>query len=94
MKIRDLKEIGPLQAATKAAPHERTREDRVSLERTREVQATIQSAKLSAGAGRTAQLEALENAVRSGTYRPSAEQIADRILAAAELDARLRSLLG
>jgi anti-sigma28 factor (negative regulator of flagellin synthesis) len=38
-------------------------------------------------------LAQVENAVRSGTYAPSASQLADRLLNAAEIDARLQALL-
>jgi hypothetical protein len=45
------------------------------------------------GTGRAAMLAQVENAVRSGTYAPSASQLADRLLNAAEIDARLQALL-
>jgi anti-sigma28 factor (negative regulator of flagellin synthesis) len=93
MKIRDIKEVAPLQAVTSPAAAPRNKEDRVSIEQTREIKETIERAKISAGAGRAAQLAAIEASVRNGTFKPNAQQIADKILQAAEVDARLRSLL-
>lgn len=93
MKVRDLKEIAPLQSTTTAAPAARTREDRVSIERTRELKQTIDNARVSAGAGRAAHLAALEASIANGTFKPNPQQIADKILQAAEVDAQLRNLL-
>lgn len=93
MKIRDLKEIAPVPAATSTTAPARTRDDRVSLERTQELKQTIDRARASAGAGRAAQLAALEASISSGTFQPNSQQIADKLLQAAEVDARLRKLL-
>jgi hypothetical protein len=93
MKIQDTHSALPLQAAP-GAPSVRTREeeDRVTVQRTRALQADIDRAKLSAGADRAAQLRALELALRNGTFQPSPSQLAEKLLQAAELDARLRAL--
>jgi hypothetical protein len=68
------------------------RPDRVTLERGPSA-AAIASAASRASGTRAARLRELEAAVKSGNYRPDASQIADQILDAADVDARLRALL-
>jgi anti-sigma28 factor (negative regulator of flagellin synthesis) len=41
-----------------------------------------------------ARLTEVENAIRAGTYAPSASQLASRLLDEAEIDARLQVMLG
>ena len=93
MRIRELKQVAPVQASSVAAKQSPKAEDRVTLEKTRELKQAIDSAKLTAGSGRAAQLAALEASIANGTIKPNAQQIADRLLSAAEVDAQLRSLL-
>lgn len=99
MKITNNQEIAPLQTATtgaasaKSEPAQEEKEDRVTLERTKELKATIERAKVGAGGVRAAQLQALEASIRSGTFRTSPQQLAEKLLQAAEVDARLRALL-
>lgn len=93
MRIRELKQVAPVQASNVAAKQSPKAEDRVTLERTRELKQAIDAAKLSAGGGRAAQLAALEASIKAGTLKPSAQQIAEKLLTAAEVDAQLRSLL-
>ncbi|MCC6335711.1 MAG: flagellar biosynthesis anti-sigma factor FlgM [Myxococcales bacterium] len=95
MKVNDTHTAVPLQAANSSTTPARAKEekDRVSLERARELQADIERAKLAASAGRAAQLQALEAAIRNGAFRPSPQQLAEKLLQSAELDARLRALL-
>jgi negative regulator of flagellin synthesis FlgM len=95
MKINDTHTAVPLQStATQAAPaRAREEQDRVSLERTKALEADLAQAKASAGASRAAQLQALEAAIRNGTFKPSPQQLAEKLLQSAELDARLRALL-
>ncbi len=66
--------------------------DRVTVEETRQVAQLAAAASRESNAGRAARLRSIEAAVRSGAYRPSPGRIADEILAAAEIDARLRAL--
>lgn len=81
-------------ASKQAAPPPAQEEaDRVTLERTRTLQADVEQAKAGAGAARAAQLQALEVAIRNGSFRPSSQQLAEKLLQSAELDARLRALL-
>lgn len=95
MKINDTHTAVPVQSATTQAAPARAREeqDRVSFERTRALEADIDQAKVSAGASRAARLQALEAAIRNGTFKPSPQQLAEKLLESAELDARLRALL-
>jgi anti-sigma28 factor (negative regulator of flagellin synthesis) len=41
----------------------------------------------------SARLAEVENAIRAGTYAPSANELASRLLDAAEVDARLQAML-
>lgn len=98
MKIVDTHTAVPVQstttAATQASPaHQKEEQERVSLERTRSLRADLEQAKIAAGTARAAQLQALEAAIRNGNYRPSAQQLAEKLLQSAELEARLRVLL-
>lgn len=95
MKVRDASQVPVAQSISQNAQASgpRSKEDRVTLEKTQELKATIDRAKVSAGAGRAAQLQALEASLKNGTFKPNASQIADKLLQAAEVDARLRALL-
>ncbi|MBX7113993.1 MAG: flagellar biosynthesis anti-sigma factor FlgM [Myxococcaceae bacterium] len=94
MKVNEPKEISPLRPVkADAASPQAEKHDVVTLENTREVDAAISQAKTSSGASRAAHLVAIEAAVRNGTFKPSASQVAQRILEAAELDARIQAML-
>ncbi|MEW6433351.1 MAG: flagellar biosynthesis anti-sigma factor FlgM [Myxococcota bacterium] len=96
MKVHDTPTTAPLLTTTspQAAPARAAEErDRVSLERTKRLEAEVDRAKVSAGAARAAQLEALAAAIRNGTFKPSPQQLAEKLLQSAEIDARLRALL-
>ena len=93
MKINDSKEISALQPTRSATESPAERRDQVSLEHTHGIMEQISSARAAAGASRAARLQAVEAAVRSGQFKPDPRQIAQRILDAAELDARLQALL-
>lgn len=94
MKINDTKEIGKVEPSSAARPAESpARTDRVTVGKAREVQEAVVQARSQAGVDRAAAVEQIVNAVRSGQYQANARQIADRILQAAELDAKLRSML-
>lgn len=66
--------------------------DRVSTDDSAKVAAAIASASQAASAGRSEKLQAIEAAVRQGTYRPDPQRIAQEILDEAELAARLQAL--
>lgn len=67
-------------------------EDKVSVDQAREVMRQLESARSSGIGARSSRLREIEAAVRSGTYRPSASRVAEEILSAAELDARIRAM--
>jgi hypothetical protein len=54
---------------------------------------TVHAAQRLAEGQRAAQMQQLEVAVKNGGYRPDVGRIAERILASAELDAHLRTVL-
>lgn len=93
MKIKDLPAVSPIQAkpttkagSTRVPPPEKSAE-------ASNTELTVDAAKRVATQQRAARLEQLEAAIRSGHYVPNASQIANQILATAELDAKLRVML-
>lgn len=96
-----VKEPGTVAAAAEltrptespAGNPEPPRNDRVSLDATSEVSAMVAPAVHLAAGERAARIQALAQAVRSGTYRPNANALAEQILAAAEIEARLARML-
>ena len=56
------------------------------------VRASVETGVTMAAGERSERLHVLAQAVRSGTYRPSASQLAAQILAEAELDAKLAKM--
>lgn len=96
MKVTELKSVVGPERAKPVDPHATDGtgpKDRVSVEATKEAEATIAAAKKAAGGKRAARLERLEAEVRSGGYRPDPGRVAEQILADAEIDARLTALL-
>jgi negative regulator of flagellin synthesis FlgM len=96
MKVTDISQIKAL-APTKPpeptrAPTARDATDRVSTEESAKIAQAVAQASQSAAAGRSAKLQAIEAAVRQGTYRPDPQRIAQEILDDAELAARLQAL--
>ena len=89
-------------AALSAAPAVSTRnaqsaeqkevKDRVSFS-TPQGEAAIQSARATVDATRAARVEEVVNAVRSGQYYPSPQQIAHKLVSEAEVEAQLRALI-
>ena len=77
----------PAAAGTPKAP-----EDRVTIEG-RQVVEQLNAARTRGAGNRGARLEALEAQIRSGSYQPDASQLAEKLLSAAEIDARLRALM-
>ena len=67
--------------------------DRISTESSARVAAAVASAAQGASSSRAARLRDIESAVKSGTYRPDPQQIAQRILDEAEVSARVQALL-
>ncbi|ACG73736.1 putative anti-sigma-28 factor, FlgM [Anaeromyxobacter sp. K] len=98
MKINDAAEIRRVQAG-RTAGSPRTREagapaaDRVSTESLARLEAAAATARAGAAQDRAVRLEAIEAAVKQGTFRPDPQRIAQRILEDAELTAQLRAML-
>jgi anti-sigma28 factor (negative regulator of flagellin synthesis) len=96
MKVTDVKTIvGPerAKAVEAQAPEAGGPKDRVSVEATKEAEASIAVARKAASGKRAARLERLEVEVRSGGYRPDPGRVAEQIVADAEIDARMAALL-
>ena len=68
-------------------------QDRVSLKEVAAVGASVDAGVTMAASERSERLHHLTQAVRAGTYRPNASQLAEQILAEAELDARLARVI-
>jgi anti-sigma28 factor (negative regulator of flagellin synthesis) len=66
--------------------------DRVSMDQLGRVKTSVEAGVTMAAAERSERLHSLVQAVRSGTYKPNASQLAAQILAEAELDAKLAKL--
>lgn len=77
-------------APADAAPQ--TPVDRVSMDQLGHLKTSVEAGVTMAAGERSERLHALVQAVRSGTYRPSASQLAAQILAEAELDAKLAKM--
>lgn len=63
--------------------------DRATTEETSRLKDSVSAGINMAATERELRLQSLTQEVRSGTYRPSVSQLADEILAQADLDARL-----
>src|SRR5664279_3511060 len=98
MRVEDKSTLkGAASAPVKAAGDRsaiRPQADKVSLDGAKQVEAVVQAVRANVGVDRGARLKALENAIRQGGYRPDAGQLAEKIVQAAEVDARLRTLFG
>jgi anti-sigma28 factor (negative regulator of flagellin synthesis) len=67
--------------------------DRVSLNQGGPTKATIEGGVKMAATERSERLHHLAQAVRSGSYRPNASQLAEQLVAEAKFDARLAKAL-
>jgi anti-sigma28 factor (negative regulator of flagellin synthesis) len=97
MMIKNTASIGSVESTTSKPQKEeaptRTRLDRVTTAEAQQALALAQSVKGKVGASHSAMLAQVEAAIRSGTYSPSASQLANRLLDAAEIDARMQAML-
>jgi len=82
----------PKQIADRTAVRVQT--DKVSVEGARQVEAVVQAVQTNMRADRASRLQELETAIRQGGYRPDVGQLAEKIVQAAEVDARLRAIFG
>ncbi len=98
MRVQDKQSVkGADSAPPKQAPDRtvvRLQTDRVSLDGSKQVEAVVQAVQSNMGVDRAARLQELETAIRQGSYQPDAGQLAERIVQAAEVDARLRAIFG
>jgi anti-sigma28 factor (negative regulator of flagellin synthesis) len=98
MMIKNTPSVGGIDPATSKTQTEvaasRRQADRVSTADAQRTAALVQSVQASVGMSHSAQLAQVEAQISAGTYRPSAGQLAARLLSAAEIDARLQAMLG
>jgi anti-sigma28 factor (negative regulator of flagellin synthesis) len=101
MKVSDAQKLVPeipsgdsKPGSASAAAHDTVPVDIVTTHGVSDLGASIASGMTMATTERAARLHALAQAVRSGTYHPSAAQLATKILEQAELDARLAHAFG
>jgi|GEM_PF-4123075 anti-sigma28 factor (negative regulator of flagellin synthesis) len=66
--------------------------DKVSVSSPRE-EAALDAARSSVASSRSARVQEIISAVRSGQYYPSPQQIAQRLVSEAEVEARIRALM-
>ncbi len=66
--------------------------DKVSVSTPRE-EAALDAARSSVASSRSARVQEIISAVRSGQYYPSPQQIAQRLVSEAEVEARIRALM-
>lgn len=83
---------GATPAAEPGGPPAKT--DKVSLEQSQQEVQLVESARRQSGSSRAVRLREIEDQIRRGGYRPDASRVADEILAAAEIEVRLRAMMG
>lgn len=66
--------------------------DKVSIS-TPQQEAALEAVKATVSSGRAQRVQEIINAVKSGQYYPSPQQIAQQLVSEAEVEARLRALL-
>lgn len=66
--------------------------DKVSIGQSHAASVVVDSARRHAAASRGERLKDIEAAVRSGQYKPDPSKVAEEILNAAEVDAKVRAL--
>ena len=98
MEIRNTTSVGGVGSAVGQLQVERVprREppDRVSTSDTSRMADMARAVQGDVATMRSVRLAHIEDAIRSGSYEPSASQVANRLLDAAEIDRHLRSILG
>jgi flagellar biosynthesis anti-sigma factor FlgM len=91
--VQGIERIPSSTDSPKAPPAPPAPEDRVSVGEERKLDDLVRTTRSRASSVRASKLEQIEAAVAKGSYRPDAGRIADQILAAAEIDARLRAMM-
>jgi anti-sigma28 factor (negative regulator of flagellin synthesis) len=95
MKVRETSEMQGVERTPSATaePHARPAMDKVTVESVRPPSELVTAARQHTTSSRAARMQELESALKGGRYRPDAQRIADQILSAAEVDARLRAMM-
>ena len=98
MMIKNTTSVGGVEPAaskpqTEAAAS-RLKSDRVSTANAEQAAALARAVQTDIGTSHAARLAQIEDAIRAGSYQPSASQLASRLVDAAEIDARLQAILG
>jgi negative regulator of flagellin synthesis FlgM len=99
MKVKDASEIRRVENSrapeSKKTPEgdKVARQDKVSTEQKAQLDAAVSATQKAMGGSRAIRLEAIEAAVRQGTFKPDPQRIAQKILDDAELSAMLQSML-
>jgi hypothetical protein len=96
MKVSRTGEVAAFGSTERTEPRSPARlekQDRVSTERTEEVNQAIAVARKAAASARLGELQAVEAKIRAGSFKPSASAIAERLLQAAEIERALQSAL-
>ena len=91
--IARVNEVSPRPAVARPAEPAPGAQDKVSLPASREFKEAVESARRTAGATRSAEVAALEAAVKRGDYSVNPRAIAQRILDAAEVNASIMAML-
>lgn len=98
MRVEDKQSLKATDAAPAKPAGDKTairpQADKVSLDGVKQVEAIAQAVQTSMGVDRTTRLQELEAAIRQGGYKPDAGQLAEKIVQAAEVDARLSVIFG
>jgi anti-sigma28 factor (negative regulator of flagellin synthesis) len=91
--IARVNEVSTRRVASRAGKPDAEAQDRVSLPASKEFKEGVESARRSLDGARTAEVAALEAAVKRGDYSINPRRIAQRILEAAELNASITAML-
>ncbi len=98
MKVKDTNEIRPVD--TNRTPESRRTQggtpppaDTISTGAKDRLDAAVQAARQGMASDRTVRLEAIEAAIRQGTFKPDPGRIAGKMLDDAEVTAAVRSML-
>lgn len=99
MRVEDKQSVkstdsGPPKSTIAGAAAGRVLTDKVSVDGVKQVEAVVRAVQTSLSSERVARLQELEVAIRQGRYQPDAGRLAQRIVQAAEVDARLRAIFG
>jgi anti-sigma28 factor (negative regulator of flagellin synthesis) len=98
MEIRNTASVGGIGSAASQPQVEkvprREPSDRVSTSDTSRMADMARAVQGNVATMRSVRLAHIEDAIRSGSYQPSASQVASRLLDAAEIDGHMRAILG